>query len=122
MEELPPNKIEKKEKVIVQDPCHLRHVQGAHNSVRELLDLFVECVELDDEGLCCGAGGAFSLNQPEMSTEIRDLKLQSIKRAGGHIVVSANPGCMIHLETSGVEVLHPIQVIDKLMHRGETDD
>ena len=120
--ELPPNKIEKKEKVIVQDPCHLRHVQGAHNSVRELLDPFVECVELDDEGLCCGAGGAFSLNQPEMSTEIRDLKLQSIKRAGGHIVVSANPGCMIHLETSGVEVLHPIQVIDKLMHKGETDD
>ncbi|CAI8391134.1 MAG: Lactate utilization protein A [Acidimicrobiales bacterium AG-410-I20] len=121
-EELSSNEKKTSEKVIVQDPCHLRHVQGVHNSVRELLDPFVECIELDDEGLCCGAGGAFSLNQPEMSSEIRDLKLQSINRAGGHTVVSANPGCMIHLETSGVEVMHPIQVVEKLIYRSKTDD
>ena len=99
------------EKVIVQDPCHLRHAQKAHTSVRELLTPFVECLELDDEGLCCGAGGAFSVDQPELAKEIRDKKLKSIQRAGRHLVVSANPGCMIHLESAGVEILHPIQVV-----------
>ena len=95
----------------MQDPCHLRHVQKAHEPVRELLTPFVDCLELDDEGLCCGAGGAFSVDQPELAKDIRDKKLKSIQRAGGHLVVSANPGCMIHLESAGVEILHPIQVV-----------
>ena len=47
-----------RESVIVQDPCHLRHAQGCHGAVREVLAPHVDLVELDDEGLCCGAGGA----------------------------------------------------------------
>ena len=46
--------------VIVQDPCHLRHVQRAHLPVRQVLARVADVVELDDEGLCCGAGGAYS--------------------------------------------------------------
>ena len=106
-----PSKKEIRRQVIVQDPCHLRHVQKAHGHVRELLAPFADCVELDDEGLCCGAGGAFSIDQPELAKEVREHKLHAIKRAGSHVVVSANPGCMIHLESAGVEILHPIQVV-----------
>ena len=49
-------------RVAVQDPCHLRHVQQKP-PVRptDVLELFVETVELDDEGMCCGAGGAYSV-------------------------------------------------------------
>jgi glycolate oxidase iron-sulfur subunit len=46
-----------KQAVALQDPCHLRHVQRAHLPVRTVLAPFVDVVELDDEGLCCGAGG-----------------------------------------------------------------
>ena len=45
-----PDKIEKKERLVVQDPCHLRHVQKSHQFVRELLSPFVELVEIPDEG------------------------------------------------------------------------
>ena len=45
--------------VAVQDPCHLRHVQRAHQHVRTVLRPYVDLVELDDDGLCCGAGGAY---------------------------------------------------------------
>ena len=41
--------------VAVQDPCHLRHVQRAHQAVPAVLAPFVaDVVALDDDGLCCG--------------------------------------------------------------------
>ena len=47
-------------RVAVQDPCHLRHVQRVHLATRTVLAPYVrELVELDDDGLCCGAGGAY---------------------------------------------------------------
>ena len=67
-------------------------------------------VELDDEGLCCGAGGAFSILQPELAGDIRDRKLASIDRADPDLVASANPGCSMHLAARGVDTVHPMQL------------
>ena len=101
--------------VIVQDPCHLRHVQGAHLAVRRVLGLVADVVELDDDGLCCGAGGAFSATQPELAGDIRDRKVAAIERAiarsGATIVASANPGCMMYLDAAGVDVRHPVDIV-----------
>ena len=55
------------EPVIVQDPCHLRHVQRTHLAVRTVLGRYAPLVELDDEGLCCGAGGAYSALHPDLA-------------------------------------------------------
>ena len=75
----------------------------------------MEVVELDDEGLCCGAGGAYSLLEPAMADQIRQRKVAAIERAAGRsgarVVVSANPGCTIHLMAVGVEVRHPMEVL-----------
>lgn len=105
--------------VIVQDPCHLRHVQRAHLPVREVIGRFATVVELDDDGLCCGAGGAYSALEPELAGQIRDRKLVAIDRAvgrsGARTVVSANPGCSMHLESAiadrGLRVAHPIDLL-----------
>jgi glycolate oxidase iron-sulfur subunit len=104
--------------VAVQDACHLRHVQRAHEHVRTVLRPFADIVELDDEGLCCGAGGAYSIQQPELSTAIRDRKLSSIARSGAKVVVSANPGCAMHLAATGLDVRHPIEIIDEAIRHG----
>ncbi|HEX4980926.1 MAG TPA: (Fe-S)-binding protein [Ilumatobacteraceae bacterium] len=102
-------------RVIVQDPCHLRHVQRAHLPVREVLARVAEVVELDDEGLCCGAGGAYSALEPELAATIRTRKLGAIRRAeqrsGATVVASANPGCAMHLGAAGVTVRHPIDLV-----------
>jgi glycolate oxidase iron-sulfur subunit len=97
--------------VAVQDPCHLRHVQRSHHAVRTVLAPFADLVELDDEGLCCGAGGAYAAVQPTLAGAIRDRKLAAIARSGAPLVVSANPGCALHLAAAGVEVVHPCQVV-----------
>ncbi len=97
--------------VIVQDPCHLRHAQQCHEAVRDVLAPVAELVELDDEGLCCGAGGSFSLVHPELAQGVRERKMEAIARAGNHEVVSANPGCALHLGAAGAKVRHPLELL-----------
>ena len=98
-------------RVIVQDPCHLRHVQKAHGAVRQVLARVATLVELDDDGVCCGAGGAYSALEPALAGQIRDRKVAAIQRAGGGVVASANPGCAMHLAAAGLTVRHPIDLL-----------
>lgn len=102
-------------RVVLQDPCHLRHVQRAHQAVRTVLAGAVTVVELDDDGLCCGAGGAYATLQPSLAADIRDRKLAAIARVGGTgdgvVVASANPGCSGHLAAAGLTVRHPIELL-----------
>jgi glycolate oxidase iron-sulfur subunit len=105
--------------VIVQDPCHLRHVQRTHGAVRQVLEHVAEVVELDDDGLCCGAGGAYSALEPELAGMIRAQKVEAINRAvvrsGATRIASANPGCAMHLAGAmsdmGLRVEHPLDLV-----------
>ena len=104
-------------RVAIQDPCHLRHVQRVHASTRVLLAPYVrELVELDDEGLCCGAGGAYSVLEPELAGDIRERKLGSIERATPDVVASANPGCSMHLANAGIRTVHPMELVDQAIN------
>lgn len=99
-------------RVVVQDPCHLRHAQRAHEPVRTVLAPYVaELVELDDEGLCCGAGGAYAAFEPTLAGAIRERKVAAVHRTGAAIVASANPGCSIHLVNAGLDVRHPVELM-----------
>lgn len=105
--------------VVVQDPCHLRHVQRAEAAVRTVLAPAYQLVELDDGGLCCGAGGAYSVTEPELSAALRDRKVATIRAAaaaagGGNdvVVASANPGCAMHLAAGGLTVCHPAELVE----------
>ena len=118
----PPDATRARPAVIIQDPCHLRHVQKAHLPVRTVLSRYADIVELDDDGLCCGAGGAYSALQPKLAGDIRERKLQSINRAtassGAIVVASANPGCSMHLQAAGATVMHPMDIVDQLVSGG----
>ena len=69
--------------VVVQDPCHLRHVQKAHGAVRTVLAPAYDLVETADEGLCCGAGGAYAVAQRDLSQRILDRKVDALRAAAG---------------------------------------
>ena len=117
---LPP--VAKRAKVVVQDPCHLRHVQRAHEDVRTCLRHAADVIEIPDDGLCCGAGGAYSFVQRELALRIRDRKVEAI----GHlprdaVVASANPGCSQHLAAAGIRVRHPIDIIAESLAESSPD-
>ena len=98
--------------VAVQDPCHLRHAQRSHEAVPVVLRPFVrDLVTLDDDGLCCGAGGAYSMLEPELATAIRRRKTAAVERSGASVVASANPGCSLHLAAAGLDVCHPLELV-----------
>jgi glycolate oxidase iron-sulfur subunit len=104
--------------VVIQDPCHLRHVQHAERAVRTVLVGGYRLVELDDDGLCCGAGGAYSVTEPELSGQVRARKVETIRAAAGtvpFVVASANPGCAMHLAAAGLTVRHPAELIEEAL-------
>jgi glycolate oxidase iron-sulfur subunit len=114
-------------RVVVQDPCHLRHVQHAHLPVRAILRDAYTLLETDDDGLCCGAGGAYALFQPDLALAIRDRKVGALRRAGldrpRTVVCSANPGCLMHLRAAGVDAVHPAVLLARALdeRKGDTD-
>ncbi|NNF54193.1 MAG: 4Fe-4S dicluster domain-containing protein [Acidimicrobiales bacterium] len=102
--------------VAVQDPCHIRHVQRVHQATRDVLSRYVpNLVELDDDGLCCGAGGAYSVLQPELARQIRDRKVAAINAKKPDLVASANPGCSMHLGAVGVPTVHPMELVARAL-------
>jgi glycolate oxidase iron-sulfur subunit len=104
--------------VVVQDPCHLRHVQKVHGAVRTVLAPAYAICETADDGLCCGAGGAYSITQPLLSRRILARKVEALRAAAGTddpIVVSANPGCMVQLRGAGIDARHPADLIAEVL-------
>jgi glycolate oxidase iron-sulfur subunit len=90
--------------------------------VRTVLAPYADIVELDDEGLCCGAGGAYAAQQPELATAIRERKVAAIDRTGATVIASANPGCAYHLGAAGVRALHPLEIVDQAIVMGGVPD
>lgn len=98
--------------LVVQEPCHLRHAQKV--SIAEVLEHFVPVRRLDDDDICCGAGGGYSIVQNELSREIRLRKAQSIRRVANgdrFSVVTGNPGCHLHLAAQGFDIRSSVEVI-----------
>ena len=103
---------------VVQDPCHLRHVQHAEGAVRAVLSGAYHLVCTDDDGLCCGAGGAYVATEPELAGRVRDRKVTAIREAAGSgpfVVASANPGCAMHLAAAGLTVRHPAELVEEAL-------
>jgi glycolate oxidase iron-sulfur subunit len=98
-------------RIAVQDPCHLRHVQHSEAAVRVVLAPYGELLELDDDGRCCGAGGAYSALQPDLAGQVRTQKLAVIAATTPDVVASANPGCGLWLAGAGVPIRHPLEIV-----------
>lgn len=100
--------------VAVQDPCHLRHAQRITAAPRAILAAAgYRPVEIDPDGLCCGAAGIYSLLRPEASHELGTRKADQVIASGAPIVASANPGCEMQLRShlaGKARVAHPVEL------------
>ena len=96
------------------DPCHLGRGQGLREEPRLLIagSNRVELKEMKNPCACCGLGGGLSLSNYELSTEIARKKAENIKNSGADVVITACPGCMVHLRDG----LHRFGVDVKVAH------
>jgi glycolate oxidase iron-sulfur subunit len=96
-------------------PCTLQHGQqlrgGVEHGMRELG--FDVRVALNESHLCCGSAGTYSVLQPEIATTLRDRKLGHLGAMAPHAIISANVGCITHLQSgTATPVKHWIEVLD----------
>jgi glycolate oxidase iron-sulfur subunit len=122
--ELPLQKNGKGEKIRVtyHDPCHLARAQGVSNAPRKILQSLpqVEYVEMEEAGTCCGGGGAFQFDFPEISKGITGKKIQTIRETGARIVVTGCPGCRVTIggnmdDRDRISILHPMELLDQAL-------
>ncbi|MEZ5099691.1 MAG: (Fe-S)-binding protein [Thermoleophilia bacterium] len=80
------------------DSCHMLRDLGIAGAPRRLLERSgARLVDLPRPDLCCGFGGTFSVRQPEVSVAMADDKLGGAVFAGAEALVTADPGCLMHL-------------------------
>jgi len=101
-------------RIAFHPPCTLQHTQKIRGTVEAILGgLGAELVPVSDAHLCCGSAGSYSLLQPELSRQLRARKLENLERAKPQMILSANIGCLTHLETgANVPVQHWIEWVD----------
>lgn len=89
---------ESRKPVAYHSPCHLCRGLGVTREPRELLNTaglaYVPC---KDEDVCCGFGGSYSLEFPEISSEILRQKLDHVESTGAEVLVTDCPGCVLQL-------------------------
>jgi len=111
------NKVQIKKRVAYHPPCTLQHGQQIRGKVEEVLRAVgVDVTLCADSHLCCGSAGTYSVLQPKLSYQLRDNKLKNLQATQSEMIVSANIGCLTHLQ-SGTEspVRHWIELIDAAM-------
>ena len=101
------------------DSCHMLRDLGIHDPPRRLLERTgATLVPLGRPDLCCGFGGTFSVRQPEISVSMADDKLTGARDVGAEALVTADPGCLMHLSgrTARTDRLPVVHLATALRH------
>ncbi len=99
-------------------PCTLQHGQQLRGLVETHLGAlgFELSLAASESHLCCGSAGTFSVLQPELAYQLRDRKLSQLEPLQAQVIVSANIGCIQHLQTgTATPVRHWIEVLDEAL-------
>ena len=99
-------------------PCTLQHGQKLRGGVEQhmaALGFKVNTCRVEPH-LCCGSAGTYSVLNPKLAYELRDRKLRNLSEMQPEQIVSANIGCITHLQ-SGTEmpVRHWVELLDEAL-------
>lgn len=116
--------------VAYHDSCQGSNALGLRAEPRRILrDVCgVEVRDLKESTLCCGFGGSFSFEYPEIAERLMDRKLDDAEDTGARILVTDNQGCIMHLrggcdaEGRPIEVRHIAEIVsERLAAKGASD-
>jgi L-lactate dehydrogenase complex protein LldE len=101
--------------------CHLLRELGVNNQPLKLLSNVSGCelVELPHADDCCGFGGLFSVEHPEISSAMLARKIANIEASGADVVVSCDASCIaninggLHRLGKRQRALHLAQILER---------
>jgi glycolate oxidase iron-sulfur subunit len=107
--------------ITYHEACHLCHGQKITEQPREILKSIpgLTLRELPESTWCCGSAGIYNITQPEMAAKLQERKVRHIVETGASLVATANPGCLLQLESGlrkfsrRIAVRHPISLLAK---------
>lgn len=101
--------------VAFHPPCTLQHGQQLRGGVEVHLNAlgFNVKVATNEAHLCCGSAGTYSVLNPKIAYELRDRKLGNLGEMQPQVIVSANIGCITHLQSgTTTPVKHWVEMLD----------
>jgi glycolate oxidase iron-sulfur subunit len=110
------------DRVTYHDPCHLLRSQTVKDEPRRLLKMIPELdfVEMAGADACCGGGGTFQWEHPDVASGITANKIRAIEETRATVVASGCPGCRMqiygNLKSDAIEVVHPVELVAKSMN------
>jgi glycolate oxidase iron-sulfur subunit len=96
-------------------PCTLQHGQQLKGGVEQHLGALGFSIRTAtcEAHLCCGSAGTYSVLNPEIAYQLRDRKLGHLNELHPEVIVSANIGCITHLQSgTDTPVRHWVEVLD----------
>jgi glycolate oxidase iron-sulfur subunit len=96
-------------------PCTLQHGQKLKGGIEQHLGAlgFDIRTAMNEAHLCCGSAGTCSVLNPEIAYQLRDRKLGHLGELQREVIVSANIGCITHLQSgTDTPVRHWVEVLD----------
>jgi L-lactate dehydrogenase complex protein LldF len=117
--QLPVKERKSQDVVTYHDSCQSCNCLGLRSEGRGIIQeiLHLDLREMVQADVCCGFGGTTSIERPEVAEKLLDKKLSNADSTGASILVSDNPGCLMHLrggvDASGrkIRVLHLAQLL-----------
>ena len=117
-EQLKPEVVQATGVVAYHPPCTLQHGQQLKGGVETHMAAlgFQVQVAASESHLCCGSAGTYSVLNPEIAYQLRDRKLGHLKALQPRAILSANIGCITHLQSgSDVPVRHWVELVDEVL-------
>lgn len=113
------------EVVTYHDSCQGLNALGLRAEPRRILASVLGCDvrELAESALCCGFGGSFSFEFPEVAERLLDRKLADATATGAPTIVTDNQGCIMHLrggcdaDERPLEVRHLAELVHDRLRR-----
>ncbi len=79
-----------------------------------LKNLGYHICNVEDANQCCGSAGTYSLLQTELSEKLRRKKINSLEAVKPDVIMTANIGCQLHLQTAtDIPVRHWIEILEE---------
>jgi len=106
------------ERLAFHSPCTLQHGQQLRGGVEMHLNAlgFDVQVATNEAHMCCGSAGTYSVLQAQLATALRDRKLANLAPLDAQTIVSANIGCIQHLQSgTTTPVRHWVEVLDEAL-------
>jgi iron-sulfur cluster protein len=105
-------------RVAYHDSCQTKRQLGLVAEPRRALELAgYEPVDVPDIANCCGFGGTFSMDWPEVADRMAEWKLAAVAATGCNVLASDNPGCLAHIAAAArrrgldLRVAHVLELV-----------